>query len=46
MYFLSRISVRAFRLAANNIDSVAGEVFNVGGGPSNTISVWRNLESF
>ena len=35
--------VRAFRLAANNIDSVAGEVFNVGGGPSNTISVWAEF---
>src|SRR5206468_6891748 len=30
--------VRAFRLAANNIDSVAGVVFNVVGGPSNMIS--------
>ena len=31
--------VRAFRLAADHIDEVAGEVFNVGGGPSNTLSV-------
>jgi CDP-paratose 2-epimerase len=31
--------VRAFRLAADNIDKVAGQVFNVGGGPSNTLSV-------
>jgi CDP-paratose 2-epimerase len=38
--------VRAFRLAANNIDSVAGEVFNVGGGPSNTISVWAEFGEF
>jgi CDP-paratose 2-epimerase len=35
--------VRAFRLAADNIDSVAGQVFNVGGGPSNTISVWAEF---
>ena len=39
-------AVRAFRLAANNIDSVAGEVFNVGGGPSNTISVWAEFGEF
>jgi CDP-paratose 2-epimerase len=32
--------VRAFRLAAGNIDRVSGEVFNIGGGPNNTISVW------
>jgi CDP-paratose 2-epimerase len=32
--------VRAFRLAVKNIDSVAGEVFNIGGGPLNTLSVW------
>src|SRR5229473_1426803 len=32
--------VRAFRLAADNIDTVAGEVFNIGGGPPNTLSVW------
>jgi CDP-paratose 2-epimerase len=38
--------VRAFRLAANSIDGVAGEVFNVGGGPSNTISVWAEFEEF
>jgi CDP-paratose 2-epimerase len=38
--------VRAFRLAADNIDSVAGEVFNVGGGPSNTISVWAEFGEF
>jgi CDP-paratose 2-epimerase len=31
--------VRAFRLAADNIAKVAGGAFNVGGGPSNTLSV-------
>jgi CDP-paratose 2-epimerase len=35
--------VRAFRLAADNIDKVAGEVFNVGGGPGNTLSVWSEF---
>src|SRR6266852_6774402 len=32
--------VRAFRLAVERIDTVAGEVFNIGGGPPNTLSVW------
>jgi CDP-paratose 2-epimerase len=35
--------VRAFRLAVDNIDKVAGEAFNVGGGPSNTLSVWAEF---
>jgi len=35
--------VRAFRLAADNIDKVAGEAFNVGGGPLNTLSVWAEF---
>jgi CDP-paratose 2-epimerase len=35
--------VRALRLAARNIDTVAGEVFNIGGGPSNTLSVWAEF---
>jgi CDP-paratose 2-epimerase len=35
--------VRAFRLAVDNIDKVAGEVFNVGGGPLNTLSVWAEF---
>jgi CDP-paratose 2-epimerase len=30
-------------LAYNNIDRVAGQVFNVGGGASNTISVWTEF---
>jgi CDP-paratose 2-epimerase len=32
--------VRAFRLAAEKIDVVRGHVFNIGGGPSNTLAVW------
>jgi CDP-paratose 2-epimerase len=35
--------VRAFRLAVDRIDTTAGEVFNIGGGPSNTISVWAEF---
>jgi CDP-paratose 2-epimerase len=35
--------IRALRLAVENIDTVAGEVFNIGGGPSNTLSVWAEF---
>jgi CDP-paratose 2-epimerase len=35
--------VRAFRLVTDRIDRAAGEVFNIGGGPSNTISVWAEF---
>src|SRR5260370_41860354 len=35
--------VRAFRLAVERIDTAAGQVFNIGGGPSNTLSVWREF---
>lgn len=36
--------VRALRLAAEKIDVTRGEVFNIGGGPANTLSVWAELE--
>lgn len=40
--------VCALRLAVERIDVTAGEVFNIGGGPANTLSVWaefgRSLE--
>jgi CDP-paratose 2-epimerase len=32
--------VRAMRLATGKIDSTAGQVFNIGGGARNTISIW------
>lgn len=32
--------VRALRLAVEKIDGTAGEVFNIGGGPSNALAVW------
>jgi CDP-paratose 2-epimerase len=35
--------VRAFRLAVDRIDRAAGEVFNIGGGPSNSTSVWAEF---
>lgn len=35
--------VRAFRLAVENIDKTAGEAFNIGGGPSNTMSIWAEF---
>jgi CDP-paratose 2-epimerase len=35
--------VRALRLAVSNIGTVAGEVFKIGGGPSNTLSVWAEF---
>jgi CDP-paratose 2-epimerase len=35
--------VRAFKLAAQHIDTTAGHVYNIGGGPANTISIWQEL---
>ena len=35
--------VRAFRLAVDKIDVTAGQVYNIGGGPENTIAVWREI---
>ena len=35
--------VRAFELAAEQIDRTAGRVYNIGGGPANSISIWREL---
>ncbi len=32
--------VRAFERAVERIDQVRGEIFNLGGGPANTLSVW------
>ncbi|MFC1995979.1 GDP-mannose 4,6-dehydratase [Chloroflexota bacterium] len=33
----------AYDTAIERIDSVAGEVFNIGGGPGNTISIWAEF---
>jgi CDP-paratose 2-epimerase len=35
--------VRALRLAAEKIDATAGQVFNIGGGPGNTLAVWQEF---
>jgi CDP-paratose 2-epimerase len=35
--------VRAFRLAVDRIDKTAGEVFNIGGGAGNTMSIWHEF---
>jgi CDP-paratose 2-epimerase len=32
--------IRAFRLAVEKIQTTRGQVYNIGGGPSNTLSVW------
>ncbi len=36
--------IDAYRLAADRIDSVQGEVFNIGGGVKNSISIWNEFE--
>jgi CDP-paratose 2-epimerase len=35
--------VRAFRLAALHIETTAGNVYNIGGGRQNSVSVWHEL---
>src|SRR5205807_6314795 len=35
--------VRAFRLAVEKIDVTAGQVYNIGGGPTNTLAVWKEF---
>jgi CDP-paratose 2-epimerase len=35
--------VRAFKLAALHSETTAGNVYNIGGGPQNAISVWAEL---
>jgi len=35
--------VRAFKLAALRIEKTAGSVYNIGGGPTNTVSIWQEL---
>jgi CDP-paratose 2-epimerase len=35
--------VRAFRMAVDHIDTTAGNVYKIGGGPTNTISVWSEF---
>ena len=35
--------VRAFRLVVDRIDKTNGQVFNIGGGPANTLSIWSEF---
>lgn len=35
--------IDAYHLGINHIDELSGEVFNVGGGPANTLSVWAEF---
>jgi CDP-paratose 2-epimerase len=35
--------VRAFQLATEQIKSTAGQVYNLGGGPKNTLSIWSEF---
>jgi CDP-paratose 2-epimerase len=34
----------AYDAAVRNVDTAAGEIFNVGGGPENSLAVWSELE--
>lgn len=35
--------LRAYDLAVEKIDTAAGQVYNLGGGPSNTLSIWTEF---
>jgi CDP-paratose 2-epimerase len=35
--------IRAYDLGIQQIESLCGEVFNVGGGPENTLSIWTEF---
>jgi CDP-paratose 2-epimerase len=35
--------VRAYQVAAEKIDTAVGEIYNIGGGPDNTISIWAEF---
>jgi CDP-paratose 2-epimerase len=35
--------VAAYELAIENIDKTAGEVYNIGGGPNNTLTIWSEF---
>jgi len=36
----------AYDLVINNFDKAAGEVFNIGGGPRNTMSIWGEFHAY
>ena len=35
--------IRAYELAVEKIDEIAGTAFNIGGGPENTLAVWKEF---
>jgi CDP-paratose 2-epimerase len=35
--------VRAFKLAHEKIQRTAGQIYNIGGGPGNTLAVWSEF---
>ena len=35
--------LRAYDLAAENIDKTAGQIYNIGGGQENTLSIWKEF---
>jgi CDP-paratose 2-epimerase len=35
--------IRAYQSAAKNIDVAAGRIYNIGGGPDNTMSIWAEF---
>jgi CDP-paratose 2-epimerase len=36
--------VQAFLMASENIQTTAGKIYNIGGGPDNTISIWKEFD--
>lgn len=36
--------INAYQMAADNIDKTRGEVFNIGGGPNNSLSIWLDFK--
>lgn len=38
--------LNAYDLAIHHIDRTAGEVFNIGGGPANTMSIWGEFHTY
>jgi CDP-paratose 2-epimerase len=36
--------IRAMSLAVENIDKTSGQVYNIGGGPENSISIWKEFQ--
>lgn len=36
--------IKAYQLAADNIEKTRGQVFNIGGGPKNSLSIWLDFK--